>query len=485
MAKNKIISVLEPHKNAIRYLKGVVENDILKVLAYEDLPLDKQGGQDDGRQYGEAVKSAVIALSAKHKIDNSYLMVILPKYQVFARRVALPKCKDEEIRDMLYFEAQKHLPFSSEEAIIDFSWISEPGKEGLSEIMMYAVKKQVVNKLTETINEAGLFPRKIVAATMALSELMRYIEIPGMGNYSVIDLDDDYWEMEFFVEGKLSLSRGMAIKNESSDTLKTVADEMGKSFSSFHASYRDQIIKKAFVAGFDKFGVSGAVGRMIPGAEISNAFIPDGRVDLAGANSKVAGESIARLLGALLLCDKSQNLMSPEAISGIGRKKYVRTVVKAISLCVLAAVVLSGGYIYKNRASLAEGRRIKHLVNESGGEIAELGQKEAVLKLIEQYSDNSDFSLVMLQELNALIPGNVYVTQLVYDYEQKMLILKCRTNSFDATAKTAELLSKSKLFSGVNSKGARAAKFDDKNLVDFEIECGLAIGKGKSKSGAI
>ncbi|MDQ2867783.1 MAG: type IV pilus assembly protein PilM [Verrucomicrobiota bacterium] len=121
---------------------------------------------------------------------------------VFARFVKLPAVEEEKIERIIAFEAQQNVPFPIDEVVWDYQLVSGGADEQL-QVVLVAVKSDLLEGLNGAVEAAGLRPVVIDVATMALYNAFRY-------NYSdvtepslLIDLGARTTNLLFIERGKV------------------------------------------------------------------------------------------------------------------------------------------------------------------------------------------------------------------------------------------------------------------------------------------
>ena len=92
------------------------------------------------------------------KIRDKEVYVAVAGQSVVVRLVRFPEMPADEVQSAIYFEADKYLPFSPEESVIDFHIIGPAESEGDIEVMLVAAQNDLVNSHVTAIEAAGLAP---------------------------------------------------------------------------------------------------------------------------------------------------------------------------------------------------------------------------------------------------------------------------------------------------------------------------------------
>lgn len=120
---------------------------------------------------------------------------------VFSRFVKLPPVDKEKVHQIILYEAQQNVPFPMNEVVWDYQLIGRG--EGELDVMLAAIKADIIVQLTDAVDEAGLQTDLVDVSPMALYNCVRY-------NYSdraectlVIDIGARSTDLIFLEQGRV------------------------------------------------------------------------------------------------------------------------------------------------------------------------------------------------------------------------------------------------------------------------------------------
>jgi len=90
---------------------------------------------------------------------------------VIIKRVALPEMSEEELSESLRFEAEQYVPFNIDEVNLDFQILGPKEEPGQMDVILVAVKKDIINEYVSVAREAGLNPIIVDVNPFALSNV--------------------------------------------------------------------------------------------------------------------------------------------------------------------------------------------------------------------------------------------------------------------------------------------------------------------------
>ena len=143
----------------------------------------------------EAVKETVKQLLLRNKIRDTGVLSVMSRDFVTVSHLELPSTEREQIKQMLVFEAESHLPFAMERAItaFDFKPIEQPKaepKEGeeapsaepasvMSKVVFAAVRQALIPKFLELHSQKGLKQTAIQVSSFTIFNLYDYLKREG------------------------------------------------------------------------------------------------------------------------------------------------------------------------------------------------------------------------------------------------------------------------------------------------------------------
>lgn len=95
-------------------------------------------------------------LIRKAKIKTKDAVISISGHSaVIIKRISLPDMTEEELSESIKFEAEQYVPFDIEDVNIDFQILGPREEPGQMDVILVAVKKEVINDYVNVVNEAG------------------------------------------------------------------------------------------------------------------------------------------------------------------------------------------------------------------------------------------------------------------------------------------------------------------------------------------
>lgn len=181
----------------------------LKKLGMAELPPEAivDGSIIDSMTVTNTVKDLVKSKGIKAKDAISSLT----GHSVIIKKVNFPAMTEEELGESIQWEAEQYIPFPIAEVNIDFQILgADIEGRGQMDVMLVAVKKDVINDYTNVIKEAGLNPVVVDVDSFALENMMEinYPITPGE-TYSVVNIGASITSISVIVGGLTIFTRSI------------------------------------------------------------------------------------------------------------------------------------------------------------------------------------------------------------------------------------------------------------------------------------
>lgn len=148
------------------------------------IPLEKGVIVEGSIRDGDILSGRIRQLFRMSSCKTKRVAASLPGHITIVKRATFPTMEEDEFREMISDEAGSYLPFdSAEDVSFDFQMLGErEGHPGQTEVVLVAVKKDVVQSYIDAIKQAGLEPCIIDADSFALETMYE-------ANYDFEDTD--------------------------------------------------------------------------------------------------------------------------------------------------------------------------------------------------------------------------------------------------------------------------------------------------------
>jgi type IV pilus assembly protein PilM len=183
------------------------ETGSLLLKQYGVRPLGIEGSQDSKRE--AVLLKAIQELLGQKAYRSKSMNVSAPGFHVFSKFVKLPPVDSSKVTQIIQYEAQQNVPFPLEEVVWDYQIMGTlPGGE--MEVLLVAIKADVVESLFRTAQAAGLRLQLVDVSPAALCNAFRFNYGDLEGCTMLLDIGAKTSNLLFFEKGKV-FSRGINI----------------------------------------------------------------------------------------------------------------------------------------------------------------------------------------------------------------------------------------------------------------------------------
>ncbi|MCK4518585.1 MAG: pilus assembly protein PilM [Candidatus Omnitrophica bacterium] len=427
---------------------------------------------------------AVKRLLANNKVKVSGLATSLPRHLAVARYITLPSTDEKEIKEMVRYEAERHIPFAIDKVEVSYQIIRKLADK--SELLLTAVKKELLNEHLSFLKKAGLSPEVIDLTPFAAFNSFCYGRSEaGLIAVCLLNISGRAVDINIIQGDSLCFTRGVLIEGwerEGSAWRGCLADEVKRSFESYKRENNSNSepgviilsgginiagdgeleiflserlnlrVEKANAFKGLPFNISGAAGPRIPAFSMSVAI----GLALRGA---VKNRLEVNFLPAKMVEERTKKK----------REKFLKNLALFIGLSGFLITAFNFGQFYLKEAKLKE---LEKKIDELRPLATEAKIMREQVELISTYKKNKGLCLEILRELSLveIIPKDVYLTGFVFEKDDAVII-RGLTVSHSVVSQMVSNLNNSKYFQNVERKYSRAKKLGDKTLVEFELDC--------------
>lgn len=148
----------------------------------------------------------------RHQLRARQVLVDVPRDRAVINRLTLPPTPENEVADVVRFQALKELPFPADEAELDFAILSRDEHGRVTEALMAAVLKKTLQRIVATCTAAGLRPVRVGLRPYA--NLMALKQLAGIEPDRVlfVDVGHSLSEISIYQNSKLAFSRAAAVE---------------------------------------------------------------------------------------------------------------------------------------------------------------------------------------------------------------------------------------------------------------------------------
>jgi len=148
------------------------------------------------------ITTSIRELLQEHQVKPGPALISVSGQSVFSRFVKLPPVDKEKVYQIILYEAQQNVPFPMDEVVWDYQLIGG-GREGEIDVMLAAIKAEIIEEITDAVAEAGLTADLVDVAPMTLYNAVRYNYENLTGCTLVVDIGARSTDLIFMEEGRV------------------------------------------------------------------------------------------------------------------------------------------------------------------------------------------------------------------------------------------------------------------------------------------
>jgi type IV pilus assembly protein PilM len=179
----------------------------LSLRQYGFRSLGQDGTQEATRE--SAMLKGLQEVLGQKSFESRNVNICAPGYHTFSKFVKLPPVDTTKVTQIIQYEAQQNVPFPLEEVVWDYQ-ILGAAPSGELEVLLVAIKSDVVEGLFRTAEKAGLRLQLVDVSPAALCNAFRYNYGDLEGCTMLLDIGARTSNLLFFEKGSV-YSRGISI----------------------------------------------------------------------------------------------------------------------------------------------------------------------------------------------------------------------------------------------------------------------------------
>jgi type IV pilus assembly protein PilM len=162
---------LDIGSSSIKMLDVEGDANHLTVRGFASVALPPSAIQNNMVQETEPVAAAIRELVKRTGAPSKLAITAVPGPAVIIKKIQLPAQSPQELENSVLFEAGNFIPESLENVNLDYMITDVLEKENQFEVLLVAVKKDIINSYTDTIRMAGLEPVVVDVDYFALENM--------------------------------------------------------------------------------------------------------------------------------------------------------------------------------------------------------------------------------------------------------------------------------------------------------------------------
>lgn len=157
--------------SSVKMVEAVVDKSGCHLLNAGVMSLPAGAVQNNMVVEGRLVAEAIRNLIQQHGVKSSKVISAVPGRAVIIKKIQMPRQDQDELEANVEFEANKLIPENLENVNLDYQVLGYPEGGNKMEVLLVAVKKEIVNSFADAIEAAGLTPAIIDVDYFAMESM--------------------------------------------------------------------------------------------------------------------------------------------------------------------------------------------------------------------------------------------------------------------------------------------------------------------------
>jgi Tfp pilus assembly PilM family ATPase len=366
------------------------------------------------------VGEQIAAALATRKVGRCETLAAVGRASIELRQLSIPPAPDEELPDMVRFQALRQFTGIGEDWPLDFVPL-ESADAGSLNVLAAAISPEIVEQIRRACQAAELAPQRLVLRPFAAASLLRRrSDVSGSACRLMVDLLAEEADLTVLVDDQVSLVRTVRVPaaDASGASTRILVGEIRRTMAAAHNQLRDRRIERIILcgAGEEQAALKHQVEQEL-GQEV-DTFDPFSCVALAAELQKHKPEHPGRFAPLLgMLVDEAAG--TPHAIDFLHPRRKTappnrRRRYALIGTAAAAVVVMLAGFLWLRLTGLDdEIRTLTKATSDLKDSVAEAQKKQNDARVIGEFLDNDIPWLDEMYRLSRELPSSeaVILTQ--------------------------------------------------------------------------
>ncbi len=422
----------------------------------------------------DVVKEKLAGLLSRLPKRPSLVTVGLPRRCVTMRSVSMPAVGEEELKGIVDYEVERHIPFPPEETQYDFQVLERNAEQAT--VLLAAARKEEVGRYLSLLQEAGITPTAVGVSTFASLNTLLYNQARDAEPVrALIDLRNGEAELGLAQQGILRYSRCLTLGEAA--PLDVLTPELAALFTHLEANGGQQA-GRISVAGMGA-GKGDLLRHLAERTGLEVEFLhPFRRISASGVEPHAAhslGAAVGLALNGLVTLPLDIDLL-PKELAPPRRDRNVTTTLRLLALIAVLGLAYLVNDAIRERRALTELTAVLNQVQAEAAKVellkGEVGVLASQITTLEKIDREEIRKLDALKELISVLPKGVTLTLFSVDGRETRLSGSISGSASDLIS----VLEQSPIFENVGfsspvaSRGAENQEFQIKALLEIRKE---------------
>jgi len=192
-------------ERSLRVIEAAFSRSGVRIRRAIHVPLDPGLNARDPAAMGDFLNRAL----REHRIRAKKAIIDIPRQDVILNLISLPRGTRDELAAMVHAQVSRELPFSKDQAAIDFA-VAPDGGGTTCQLWVAAVRTHVLEYYEQTLEAAGLTPERIGLRSYATqAAVVESGEVSG--RTVLVDVGPSMTEISVIRDARLVYSRAASV----------------------------------------------------------------------------------------------------------------------------------------------------------------------------------------------------------------------------------------------------------------------------------
>ena len=454
-----------------------------------------------------------------NKINKCFISVIIPRSKAVVKFLKLPTQQLMEVKKMMEFEAERHLPFPLSEVETDFYIIKKENNK--THVLLVAVKKEEISKQLHILKKIGIKPSAVEISSLSLynslnsslhhdafslqiniaatstdinvvkgTELVFSRGIDWGSKVLTLDLSE-YLNLSFENAEKIKKENGILLSREPKDRISKDISQRSSLWADYLVSEINKTIQylelKEGRVTIEKIVLTGGGSKLTNLNEylrdklktkvVIHKPLKDIQVSCDTDIYAKHFQELSMLLGIAIKNAPGKQIeinLLPQKIKysiQVKRQRIKRTSAIAVALMGISILLITPYWIVRRRNIRIN--MLKEEIERLKPQLETIHNLKKKIRSIEDYVSTRQSCMEALRQISLVISPDITINKFYFE-KNKSVVLTGEASSHSSVVTFSKNLGESELFEDAK---IRYTKKEDilKENVDFEIICSLKI----------
>ncbi|MBI2885560.1 MAG: pilus assembly protein PilM [Candidatus Omnitrophica bacterium] len=405
--------------------------------------------------------NALRELRKRAKVGSAQVIGVIPREEVITRLVNFPSVDAEELGRMVALHAKAHLPYPAEQAVTDFSVVSQ--RDGVSTVLLAVCQRQVVERYLTLFREAGFAPDRLAVSSSGVAEWYRRNQpaAPIVEPVLVVNVDDTRTDVVVIEGGRILSSRGVAAGahdwTTSEQAVELLVQEVEQCRAVLRKGLPEAEVRSVVLTGFGALSEWHGLLAQRCGLQVS---VIEGASVVAGA---LAVADLANVL----------DLAPPEVRAQARHRRQSRELMIVGALFSVAAALGIGWMELRLSRQQQAARRLDEAIRALEPDVNRLQDQRRVSRHVREAIEARRRISVMLGEVLGSAPVGLVLERVAFERARQSLVLRGEAPSTQMVLDYAKQLGRVDGVESSTLKYATPRPGSGGDRVEFEVEMAM------------